>query len=101
MNVTEEKNEFEVLGCKVVFRPDENDGSCSAEEIVDFVHKEAQKIMEISPHLDKGQVSILLALKFAKDNLALNREYRENINKLQATAVDALQFIEGVSPATM
>ena len=56
--------------------------------------------MNQSPGLSQSQVAVLLALKFAGEKLALEKEYRENINQLRATAADALQFIEDVSPTT-
>ena len=45
-------------------------------------------------------MAVLLALKFAGEKLALEKEYRENITQLRMTAVDALQYIEDVSPTT-
>jgi hypothetical protein len=50
--------------------------------------------------LSQSQVAVLLALKFAGEKLALEKEYRENIRLLRTTAADALQYIEEVSPTT-
>ena len=91
---------FEVLGQKLKLKRDEKLEGIGPSDIVGFVQTEALKIMNQSPGLSQSQVAVLLALKFAGEKLALEKEYRENINQLRATAADALQFIEDVSPTT-
>lgn len=101
MNNEREKVEvFEVLGYKLKLRQDEMLEGVSPSDIVGFVQSESQKIFKQSPHLAPHQVAVLLALKFAGEKLALEKEYRENITQLRMTAVDALQYIEDVSPTT-
>jgi len=91
---------FEVLGFKIKLKKDEKLEGISPTDIVGFVQSEASIIFKQSPQLAPHQVAVLLALKFAGEKLALEKEYRENINQLRATAVDALQYIEEVSPTT-
>jgi hypothetical protein len=91
---------FEVLGFKIKLKEDEKLDGISPTDIVGFVQTEASKIFRQSPQLAPDQVAVLLALKFAGEKLALEKEYRENIHQLRVTAVDALQYIEEVSPST-
>lgn len=91
---------FEVLGQRIKLKKDETLDGIEPSDIVGFVQTEALKIINQSPQLDQSQVAVLLALKFAGEKLALEKEYRENINLLRTTAVDALQYIEEVSPTT-
>jgi len=86
----EENIEFEVLGFNVRFKPENGEDYEAAKNVVEFVCQEAEKIRENKPDLEKGKIAVLLALKLAKENIGLNKEYRENINMLQNTAVDAL-----------
>ena len=99
-NEREIQEVFEVLGFKIKLKEDEKLDGISPTDIVDFVQTEASKIFKQSPQLAPHQVAVLLALKFAGEKLALEKEYRENIHQLRATAVDALQYIEEVSPTT-
>jgi cell division protein ZapA len=99
-NVREDSAVFEVLGQRLKLRRDEKLEGIEPSDIVGYVQSEALKIMNSSPGLSESQISVLLALKFAGEKLALEKEYRENINLLRATAVDALQYIEEVSPTT-
>lgn len=99
-NERENQEVFEVLGYKIKLKKDESLEGISPTDIVGFVQTEASKIFNQSPQLAPGQVAVLLALKFAGEKLALEREYRENIAQLRMTAVDALQYIEEVSPTT-
>lgn len=99
-NVRENQEVFEVLGYKIKLKNDERLDGVSPTDIVDFVQTEAQKIFKQSPQLAPHQVAVLLALKFAGEKLALEKEYRENITELRTSAADALQYIEEVSPTT-
>ncbi len=105
MNNEREDNEydaavFEVLGQKLKLKKDEKLEGIGPSDIVGYVQSEALKILSSSPQLSQSQIAVLLVLKFAGENLALEKEYRENINLLRRTAVDALQYIEEVSPTT-
>jgi hypothetical protein len=99
-NERENQEVFEVLGYKIKLKKDELLEGVRPTDIVGFVQTEASKIFKQSPELAPHQVAVLLALKFAGEKLALEKEYRENINQLRMTAVDALQYIEEVSPTT-
>ena len=91
---------FEVLGQKLKLKKNEKLEGIGPSDIVGFVQAEASKLINQSPELNLSQVAVLLALKFAGEKLALEKEYRENIYLLRTTAVDALQYIEEVSPMT-
>ncbi|MBY0415817.1 MAG: hypothetical protein K2Q18_16720 [Bdellovibrionales bacterium] len=99
-NERETQEVFEVLGYKLRLKKDESLEGISPTDIVGFVQSEASKIFKQSPQLAPHQVAVLLALKFAGEKLAMEKEYRENIMQLRSTAVDALQYIEEVSPTT-
>jgi len=99
-NEREIQEVFEVLGYKIKLKQDEKLEGISPTDIVGFVQTEASKIFRKSPQLAPHQVAVLLALQFAGEKLALEKEYRENISQLRLTAVDALQYIEEVSPTT-
>lgn len=99
-NEREIQEVFEVLGYRIKLKKDEKLDGVSPTDIVGFVQSEAQVIFKQSPQLAPHQVAVLLALKFAGEKLALEKEYRENITQLRLTAVDALQYIEEVSPTT-
>ncbi len=99
-NVRENQELFEVLGFQLKLKKNEELNGIGPSDIVGFVQSEAQKIFKDSPLLAPHQVAVLLALKFAGEKLGLEKEYRESINQLQSTAIDALQYIEDVSPTT-
>ena len=91
---------FEVLGQKLKLNRNDMLEGIGPSDIVGFVQTEASKIINQSPELSNAQIAVLLVMKFAGEKLALEKEYRENISQLRATAADALQFIEEVSPTT-
>ena len=96
----EQQEVFEVLGYKIKLKRDEKLEGVSPTDIVGLVNSEAQNLYKEAPNLAPNQVAILLALKFAGEKLAAEKEFRENIKQLHSEAVDALQFIEEVSPST-
>ncbi|MBH46774.1 MAG: hypothetical protein CME71_01245 [Halobacteriovorax sp.] len=97
----ESVTDFEILGSRVKINPDKVSGETTPDEIVEFVRQTATQIKTQAPQLDNGQVFLLAALKIAEERLNLNREYRDNIEALQASAQDALRFIEEVSPTAL
>lgn len=99
-NVREDVSVFEVLGQKLKLRKDEKLEGIEPSDIVGFVQSETLKLISATPGLSMSQTAVLLALKFAGEKLALEKEYRENIHLLRANAADALQCIEEVSPTT-
>lgn len=100
MNDTREVLNFEVLGFRIKFKPDEGYDKESATKIVDEVLKASQKLKDKLPQLDQGQIAILTALQMASDRISLENEYRVNIDKLRSEASDALGFIEDISPSS-
>lgn len=88
--------EFDVLGFKVKFRPEDNTG-IAAEDAVRLVRQEAELIAKRFPQLDLGKVATLVALKLASDKLMLDQEFRQSVESLDAKARDALTLIEQAS----
>jgi cell division protein ZapA (FtsZ GTPase activity inhibitor) len=101
MNSLKEETEFDVLGYSLKLSSTRGEDRIAPAEVVSYLLKEANQIRENAPHLEPGQVAILAALKIAEERLALDIEYHENVDKLQSSARDALQFIEEVSPTTV
>lgn len=101
MTKNELVTDFEILGSRVKINPDKVAGETTPSEIVEYVRQAASSIKAQAPGLDNGQVFLLTALKIAEERLNLNREYRDNIEALQASAQDALRFIEEVSPTAL
>ena len=97
--------EFNILGYKVRFRPDTESSrfpaGISASDIVKIVEDEATKIREVALGLDNGKIAVLVALKMATEKFALEKEYQDSIESLQKTAMNALQFIEEVTPTSV
>lgn len=100
MNNNREELEFDILGYKVKFRPEEDEGNAPVEKVAEYICNQADEIMSKSPNIDKGQILLLIALKAVKEKMDLEIEYKDNLSQLQMTASDALQFIEEVSPST-
>lgn len=96
-----ECNDFEILGFKVRFKSDGADGSfpegVSAKSVVDLVKKESMLIAQSMSGLSNGNVAILAALKIAAEKLALENDYKANIDKLQNTSAEALNLIEHIT----
>ena len=96
--------DFVVLGHSVRLGPgpmnDEDDTSLLPEDVVSVVKQEAKKIQEQTPGLSLGQDSVLVALKLASDKLRMEKDFKDNLLKLELTAKDALRYIEEVAPST-
>ena len=92
--------EFDVLGYNIKLKPDE-DNSLSPSEIIEYVRERASKIQERNPNLDRGQVAILVALGLAVEKKNLEKDFRDNVETLQTSAYDALNFIEEVTPTSL
>jgi cell division protein ZapA (FtsZ GTPase activity inhibitor) len=99
-NVREDQIVYEVLGMSLRLKKDEMLDGISPSEIVGYVQTEVSNILKKSNGLNDSQLAVLVALKIAGEKLALEKEYRENVGQLRNTAIDALRFIEEVSPTT-
>jgi hypothetical protein len=94
------KLEFDVLGYNIKLKPEE-ENSQSPSEIIEYVRDRAEKIQNCNPNLDRGQIAILVALGLAVEKKNLERDFKANVEDLQIHAMDALNFIEEVSPTTV
>jgi cell division protein ZapA len=85
-----QEQEFSVLGCKVKYRPEQND-SHNAKAVIDLVLSEIQELKLVRPMLRDTDVAVLVALKLATEKLQLEDEYKTNILKLEESLETALQ----------
>lgn len=92
MTNTSQETEFNVLGCKVKYRPEQND-SHIAKAVLDLVCAEVQQLKAARPSLKDTDVAVLVALKMATEKLKLEDEYKNNIFKLEESLVTALQTL--------
>ena len=84
--------EYNVLGCKVRVRPDQND-SHNAKAVVDLINAEIQQLKINRPQLRDTDVAVLVALKVATERMQLEDEYKQNIFKLEESLETALQAL--------
>jgi hypothetical protein len=84
-----QEQEFNVLGCKVKYRPEQND-SQNAKAVIDLVLQEVEDLKVKRPMLKDTDVAVLVALKLATENLQIEDEYRTNILRLEASLESAL-----------
>lgn len=81
--------EFNVLGCKVKLRPEQND-SGTARAVVDLVMSEIQQLKTSRPGLRDTDIAVLVALKMATEKMQIEDEYKQNIFKLEESLETAL-----------
>ena len=89
-----DEHTFDILGFKLKVRSDENEQMINAKDVAQIVRDEAFSLKEKSPNLKNGEIAILMALKYAKEKMVLENEYKTNILELQNTAKEALTTIE-------
>ncbi len=87
-----QEQEFDVLGCKVKYRPERHD-SHNAKAVIDLVLLEIQELKAKRPLLRDTDVAVLVALKMATEKLELEDEYKTNILKLEESLETALQAL--------
>jgi cell division protein ZapA len=81
--------EFDVLGCKVKVKPEQND-SHMARAVIDQVMVEIQNLKVQRPGLRDTDVAVLVALKMATEKMQIEDEYKKNIFKLEESLETAL-----------
>jgi cell division protein ZapA (FtsZ GTPase activity inhibitor) len=84
--------EFNVLGCKVRVRPDQND-SHNAKAVIDRVNAEIEHLKNSRPQLRDTDLAVLVALKIATEKMELEDEYKNTISKLEESLETALQAL--------
>lgn len=94
MTQSQEK-EFNVLGCKVTYRPEQNDNH-NAMAVIDLVVHEINELKSKRPLLRDTDVAVLVALKLAADKCQIEDEFKNSILKLEQSLETALQSIEAV-----
>jgi cell division protein ZapA (FtsZ GTPase activity inhibitor) len=85
-----QEQEFNVLGCKVKYRPEQND-SHNAKAVIELVMSEIADLKSKRPLLRDTDVAVLVALKMATDKKQIEDEYKTNILKLEESLETALQ----------
>lgn len=91
MTESQEK-EFNVLGCKVKYLPEQND-SQNAKAVIELVLREVEELRSKRPMLRDTDVAVLVALKLATEKLEIEDEYRTNILKLEESLEATLQVM--------
>lgn len=91
MTQSQEK-EFNVLGCKVKYRPEQND-SHTAKAVIDLVIREIEELKLKRPMLRDTDVAVLVALKMATEKMQIEDEYKTNILELEESLETALQAV--------
>ena len=91
MTQSQEK-EFDVLGCKVKYRPSLNDTD-NAKAVIDLVLSEIGELKTKRPMLRDTDVAVLVALKIATDKMQIEDEYKTNILKLETSLETVLQAV--------
>jgi cell division protein ZapA (FtsZ GTPase activity inhibitor) len=87
-----QEQEYNVLGCKVKYRPLQND-SQNAKAVIDLVLREVEALKSKRPMLRDTDVAVLVALKLATEKIELEDEYKSNILKLEESLEMALQAL--------
>jgi cell division protein ZapA len=87
-----QEQEFSVLGCKVKYRPEQND-SHIARLVIEQVQEEVRQLQMKRPGLRDTDVAVLVALKMATEKLQLEDEYKQNTLKLEESLEAALSCI--------
>lgn len=80
------------MGSKVVINKD--DSGVDPSVVVGKVLKEIESLQKIRPDLNPQSVVTLVALKIASESLVLEKEYKANIEKLENSVSEALEFID-------
>jgi cell division protein ZapA (FtsZ GTPase activity inhibitor) len=93
MTQSSQEVEFNVLGCKVKYRPEQSD-SHIALAVINLVNAEIQQLKTNRPMLRDTDVAVLVALKMAGEKMQLEEEYKYNITSLEKSLEEALQSFE-------
>ena len=81
-NKEKEYREFEILGHKVRFRP-ENGSLVTAENVIKLIQNE---VLDVDKKIGSSRASdkfLLVALKLANERLTMEQELRQSLNKLE------------------
>jgi cell division protein ZapA len=92
MTQSQEK-EFNVLGCKVKYRPEQNDSE-NPKAVIEHVLREIEELKSARPLLRDTDVAVLVALKLATEKMQLENEYKNNILRLESSLESALQAFD-------
>lgn len=84
--------EFNVLGCKVRYNPEQDDGQV-AKQVIELVQTEINALRTSRPGLKDTDVAVLVALKIATEMKQLEEEYKKNVFKLEESLETALQSL--------
>jgi cell division protein ZapA (FtsZ GTPase activity inhibitor) len=93
MTLSSQEVEFNVLGCKVKYRPEQSD-SHIALAVINLVDAEIKQLKMNRPMLRDTDVAVLVALKMASEKVQLEEEYKLNITGLEKSLEEVLQSFE-------
>lgn len=88
--------EFEILGSKVRYRPEESDSSganIDPKAVVELVNSELNDLMKKHGGIDRSELAILLALNMAAKRIALENEYKSNLSFLGKGTSEVLDLL--------
>lgn len=88
----------EILGCKIKLTAEAQD-SVKAMDVIELINKEASEIKKRQPGLSNADTAVMVALKIAADRLAIEQDFKGNIEFLEKTIDNSLQVIDEVSPS--
>jgi cell division protein ZapA (FtsZ GTPase activity inhibitor) len=89
-----ELKEYEVLGSSVKLTVD--DRSHEAQEIVNSVLRDASELQQQKPQATTNDIAVLLALKYASENMEMKKELDQKLNTLDETVSKALKFMSHI-----
>lgn len=93
MNNELKTKEFELLGVKIRFRPEDSENHLQADDIVEKVRKTALNIQETTPGIGNEHLGILLALHFAGEVEKLKGYTKLSLEELERKTEQALSLI--------
>ncbi len=82
--------EFDILGCRVKFRPTDS-GLDEAKTVVDLVLSEIQKMKKAKPNLKDTDAAVLVALKLAQEKMQLENDCKQLVLSVE----EKLQSVVG------
>lgn len=97
MTVDNEGFEYNILGCNVRIKSDEENQD-NALKAIDIVNDEIEKLKTSNPSLKDLDVAVLAALKLASEKSNIESEYKDSVFTLRSEINEALAFINEISP---
>lgn len=88
--------EYTILGHSVRLKHTDEKDKIQPDEVVSYVQSEIDKMKLMGSDLSESQIAVLLMLRFASESLSLEKDFKESIGSLQASAKQALSIFDQV-----